>query len=106
MFEQNTDEAFERAEDRAMDHRGAGLRAGAGGEGEVEALGHVVVELDGGELPFALERVGHVNLDLRSVERALARASFRRKAGALERLAESVLSLVPSPFGAAMLFGH
>src|SRR5216683_5138032 len=95
VLEQNTDEAFERAEDRAMDHRGARLRAGAGREGEVEALGHVVVELDGGELPFALERVGHVNLDFRSVERALAQVYFIRKAVALERLAESVLTLVP-----------
>ena len=42
--------------------------------GEAEPLRHLQVELHGAELPAPAERVGHVQVDLRPVERALALA--------------------------------
>ena len=69
---QDPDEALEGAHQRPVDHHRPVLGVVGAGVGEVEALGQVVVELDGAELPRAAERVGHVQVDLRAVERAVA----------------------------------
>ena len=70
-----------RAEDRPVDdHRPLGLPVGVD-VFELEALRqHGEVELDGGDLPVAPQRVLDVDVDLRAVERAVARLQRRRAA--------------------------
>src|SRR4029077_9779341 len=98
MLDQHADEALERAEDRAMDHHGTFLGASAVRVRQVEALGHVVIELNGRDLPFTLERVGYVNLDLGAVERAFLRIYLERDLVALYRVGELGLALLPLLF--------
>ena len=72
VLDQDPDEALERAQQRAVDHHRPVLGVVGARVGELEALGHVVVELHGAELPRAADRVGHVQVDLRAVEGAVA----------------------------------
>jgi hypothetical protein len=73
------------------------------GVGQLEPLGHVVVELHGAELPGAADRVGHVQVDLRPVERAVARVEVVLEALVDERLLEPRLGTVPHLLGADAL---
>ena len=82
-----------RAHQRPVDHHRLVLGVVRAGVGQLEALGEVVVELNGPELPRAAERVGHVHVDLRAVEGAVALVevvletlALERAAGALPRL--------------------
>ena len=63
-----------------------------------EALWHRIVELDRSQLPRAADRVGHVQVDLRSVEGAVALVQLVREPlatqGALERALGGVPHLV------------
>src|SRR5207248_2862693 len=63
--------------------------------GEAEPLRHLAVELDRAELPGPAERVRHVQVDLRAVERALARPDEVLDLGALERRLQLALGEVP-----------
>src|SRR3954452_5145136 len=63
--------------------------------GELEALGHLEVELAGAALPGAAERVGDVEVDLRPVEGPLPRADVVLAPLPLERLAEGRLGALP-----------
>ena len=70
---------------------------------EAEALRHLGVELDRAHLPGAAERVGHVQVDLRAVERAVALVHHVLEPAPLERVAsaasvKSHSSSVPSLF--------
>src|SRR5258708_33454749 len=106
MLDEYADEALERAEDRAMDHHGTFLGAGAVGVRQVETLGHVVIELNRLDLPLTLERVGHVNLDFGAVERALLRIYLERDLIALHRVCKLGLAHLPLLFAAEMVIGH
>ena len=53
--------------------------------GDAESLGHRVIELDGPELPGAPDRVGHVQVDLRPVEGAVALVDVVLEPAPLER---------------------
>ena len=104
VLDQDPDEALEGAHQRAVDHHRAVLGVVGAGVGELEALGHRVVELDGAELPRAADRVGHVQVDLRAVERAVAlvelvlEAALRRARSASAASARSHISSVPMRF--------
>ena len=73
--------------------------------GELEALGHHVVELDGAELPRAADRVGHVQVDLRAVEGAVALVEVVLDAALVERALQRRLGAVPHLLGADPLRG-
>ena len=88
-----------------MDHRRPVLGVVGAGVRELELLGHVVVELDGAQLPRAADRVGHVEVDLRAVERAVALVQLVLEPAALERALERVLGLVPHLLRAHALLG-
>ena len=106
MLDEHADEALQRSEDRAMDHHRTLLGAGAGGVREPETFRRRVVELNRRHLPLTLERIGHVDLDLRSVECALARIDLPCEAVAGQRVAESRLVRAPLLLGAHMMLGH
>ena len=97
VLDQDADEPLERAEDRPVDHhRPLGLPVGVDVV-ELEALRqHGEVDLDGGDLPVAPQRVLDVDVDLRSVERAVARLQLvGQRRSALERVVQRLLGDVP-----------
>src|SRR5437667_6510218 len=61
-------EALHRAEQRAVDHDALVLLAVASGVGDAEALGEVQVDLDGGTLPLAPDRVLELAVDLGRID--------------------------------------
>ena len=95
MLDQDADEAFEGTEQGPVDHHGPVLGVVGAGVGELEALGHPVVELDGAQLPRALERVGHVKVDLRPVERALAHLQLVLQPARVESFGQGGLGAIP-----------
>ena len=88
-----------------MDHHRLVLGVVGARVGEPEAHRHVVVELDRADLPRAAERVGHVQVDLRAVERAVARVEVVGEALAVEHLDQVALGAVPQLVGADPLVG-
>src|SRR5712692_2350866 len=106
MLYKHADESLDRAEDRAMDHYRALFGAGAVGVGQVEALGRIVIELYRRDLPFTLERVGHVDLYFGAVKRAFLRIYLELDLVAAHRVAELRLGHPPLLLGAEMLIGH
>jgi hypothetical protein len=95
VLDQDPDEALEGAHERAVDHGRAVLGVVGAGVLQGEALGHVVVELDRSELPRAPDRVGHVQVDLRPIERAVAGVPLEVQARVDERPLEGRLGAVP-----------
>ena len=84
MLGDDSNEALEAAEDRAVDHDGArGRPARVGGGGlvrgailEVEALGELEVELDGRALERPPQGIADLDVDLGTVESAVARVQL------------------------------
>ena len=105
VLEQDPDEALEGAEQRAVDHHRAVVLVVGARVGEVEALGQVVVGLHRADLPRAAERVGHVQVDLGRVERALALGDLVVDAPLGQRLGELALGVVPELVAAQAVVG-
>src|SRR5207245_10561801 len=72
VFDEDGDEALEAPVDRAVDADRPVLLVVLPHVSELEALGRVVVELDGPELPLAADAVLHGEVELRPVESAIA----------------------------------
>ena len=72
---------------------------------EPEALRHLDVELDRADLPRAAERVDHVQVDLRPVERAVALVDDVLEPAAVERRLQRALGEVPLLVGAELVLG-
>ncbi len=62
---------------------------------QVEAFRQVEVELDRAELPFAAQRVQHLQIDLGTVERAAAGIDLVGDLSAVQRLFQRVLGRLP-----------
>src|SRR5436305_1110941 len=73
MLDQDSDEPLETAENRPVDDDRPVLGVVRAGVLQVEVFRLHVVELDRCALPFAADRVGHVEVDLRTVKRTVAR---------------------------------
>src|ERR1700756_141907 len=106
MLYQHADEALDRAENRAMDHHRTFFGSRARGVRKLEALGQVIIELNRRDLPFPLERIGHINLDLGAVEGAFLRIYLELYLVAAERIAELGLGNAPLFFVAEVMLGH
>ncbi len=72
MLQQDPDEPLVGPHQRPVDHHRPMLGVVGAGVDQAKALRHVEVHLDGTELPGAAERIGHVHVDLGTVERAVA----------------------------------
>jgi hypothetical protein len=72
VLDEDADEPLEAAHQRAVNHHRLVIGVVGALVGELELLRHVVVELHGSELPRTADRVRHVQIDLRAVERAVA----------------------------------
>src|SRR5579864_5423968 len=93
VLDQDPDEALERSVEGAVDDEDRVLGVVGPHIGEPETLRHLAVELDRPELPRPAEDVGDVEVDLRSVERALTRA-------------DDILDPVPLERGLELAFGE
>ena len=105
MFDQDADEAFERAEDRAVKHQRIMLLAIRANVGRVEPLRHARVELERTALPGAADRIGQMELELGAVKGALAFEHRIVEPGFLERPFEVGLGAVPFRVAADALVG-
>ncbi len=76
VLDENAHESLEAAEGRAMNHHGLMRGVVRADVFEAEALGQIVIELHGAELPFAAEAILHHKVELRPVERCFARHGF------------------------------
>src|SRR6266536_5292337 len=95
LLREDADEPLERAVERTVDDEHRMLHVVRPHVGEPETLRHLPVELNRPELPGAAQRVGDVQVDLRPVERALARADDILDLLALERGLDLALGEVP-----------
>ena len=85
VLDEDPDEALERAEKGPVDDEDAVLPVVCSHVREPEPRRHLGVELDGPDLPTPAEHVGHVKVDLRPVERALARTDDVRDRVSIQR---------------------
>jgi hypothetical protein len=72
VLDHDADEPLEGAQDRAVQHHRAVLFAVRADVGRVQPFGQVEVGLERAALPFAADRVGQLEVELRPVERAFA----------------------------------
>ena len=72
---------------------------------QVEPLRHLVIELDRRALPFAADRVGDVEVDLRPVERAVLLVDGVGLAGGVERALQRPFGVIPGRDLAQVLVG-
>src|SRR5918994_313133 len=92
---EDADEPLQRAEQGAVDDHRRVLGVVGSHVREPELARHLVVGLDRPHLPGAAERVAHVQVDLRSVEGALAWADDVLDPMPLERRLQDRLGVVP-----------
>src|SRR6185295_11684096 len=90
--------------DGTMDDRGTVPLTVLADVFEVESFRRLVVELNRRELPGPTESVVDVDVDLRSVEGAIALLDLERQANRLERPGQRALSLVPELLRTERLF--
>ena len=103
VLEEHGHETLQGAERGAVDHH----RTLAGAVGidilQLEALGEVVVHLDGAQLPAAADGVLHHEVQLRAVEGGFARLHDERQALLLRGLDDAGLGLLPVLVGTDVL---
>src|ERR687898_439370 len=95
VLDEDRDESLEAAEDRAMDDDRTMLGIVGPRVLQIEIFGLHVVELYRRALPFAADRVRDIEIDLRSVKRAILLVDRVAHAGALERRLELRLGVLP-----------
>src|SRR3989454_6479921 len=95
MLGQDPDEALERAEDRAVDHHRALGLAVAVDVLEREPLRLLEIDRDGGDLPAPRQRVLDVHVDLRAIERAVARIQLEGQPVGAQRVLQPPLGHRP-----------
>src|ERR1019366_8596127 len=94
VLDEDTEEPFERAEDRPVEDDGTLLRSVLGRVVKVEERGKVEVALERAELPGPPDRVVNAEVDLRTVERPVAGGDDvgppRRLQGRLDHLFRTI----------------
>ena len=105
MLDQDPDEPLVGAVERAVDDVQRMLGVVRPHVREAEARGHLRVELDRAHLPFPSERVLHVEVDLRPVERALSLGDLVRDLVPFERDAQGAFRHVPLLVAAELVLG-
>src|SRR5436190_5540521 len=88
MLDQDCDEPLEAPENCAMNDYGAVLRVVGSGIFQIEPHRQLVVELDRCALPVPADRVGDVEIDLRTVESAILLVDGALHSSAFQRALE------------------
>src|SRR6266540_7559752 len=104
MLDQDPQEALDRAENRAVEHDRAMLLAVLADVGQIEALAVFEVALDRPELPRASQGVFHAEVDLGSIEGAVAGRYHVRAFRLSQRRRQRGLATVPQRVRADALF--
>ena len=95
MLNQNTDETLNGAEAYTVNHDRTLLGAVLSRIFQVKPLRHLEIQLDGAALPCSAQGIPQVEINLRSVERAVAFIDNIIKAHVLQRLLKAVCSHLP-----------
>jgi len=95
VLDQNSEEALDGTEQRAVDHERLMLGAVFTDVLEAEARGQVEIELHGGELPGTADSVDEFDVDFRAVESGFACHGFVGDVHALQGIAEGGGGAVP-----------
>ena len=95
MLDQHAHEPLERTRDRAMDHHRPFLFSVGIGILELEALRQVKVELNGGKLPLASDRIFGNKINLGTVECRLANRLRIRKTKLLQEASQDFFRPLP-----------
>ena len=95
MFDKDTDESFQGAEHRAMQHHRQVLFAVFADVGRSQSSRHVEIHLQGAALPVAPDCISQHELELRSVKRAFPGVMSVVEPGDFERLEQRGFRLVP-----------
>ena len=103
VFNENRDKPFDGARHRAMDDHGPMRCVVVAGVGQVEPLRRVVIQLNRPQLPRPTNAVGHIEIDFRAVERAIAFLQFVFAASGLERRPQRGFGAIPQGVGADTL---
>ena len=72
MLDQDAQKAFDRAENRAVNHNRSVALVVLADKGQVKALRQGHIQLDGAALPGAVQGVFNMQIDFGSVKRAVA----------------------------------
>src|SRR5689334_19743340 len=105
MLNDDADEPFQRTENRAVNHDRTVLGVIGADVRQLEVLRLGVVELYGAELPRTADGIGDVEVELRTVERAVAGVDVIRQAMFLQRLLQSAFGGVPHRIRSHSLVG-
>src|SRR5678815_1169875 len=102
MLNEQSDEPLEGPEDCTVNDDRPVLGIVGADIFQVEPFRHLVIELEGCALPLAANCVGHIDVNLRTVERTIAFIDAVRLIGAFERLLQGRLRICllytsPSP---------
>ena len=103
MLDEQRNEPFEAAENRAVDDHRTVLCVIGADVGEVEALGLHVVELNRRALPLPADGIGDVEVDLRPVKSPVAFVERVRRARRLQRALQLGFGVIPRFDGAEEL---
>jgi len=97
VLDEHHEEALVAPVQRAVDHHRLVVFVVLARVGQVEPVGHVEVELDGGAVPDATQRVLKAEVDLRAVEGAVAGLDVVLVAARFEHVAELLFRGLPDP---------
>src|SRR5882724_11103092 len=95
VLDENAEEAFHGAEQRAMHHERLVAGAVFADVFEAEAGGQVEIELHGGELPRAADRVDELDVDFGTIERAFACDSLIGNVHARQSAGQRIRGVLP-----------
>jgi len=95
VLDEHHEEALVAPVQRAVDHHRLVVFVVLARVGQVEPVGHVEVELDGGAVPDATQRVLKAEVDLRAVEGAVAGLDVVLVAARFEHVAELLFRGLP-----------
>src|SRR5688500_16205820 len=106
VLDEDRDEPLEAAEDRAMDDHRPMFGIICAGVLQIEVFRLHVIELNRRALPLAADRIGHIEVDFRSVERAVLLVDREPHLGALERRFQLRFGMPPCRLLAHMVVRH
>ena len=95
MLDQNAEEAFHGAEQRAVHHKRLVLRAVLGDVLQAKTRGQIEIKLHGGELPGTADGVNQLDVDFRAVECRFALDFLERNVHVLHGVRERSAGTLP-----------
>ena len=105
MFDEDPEKSLDRPHECAVNHDGLMMLAILARVGEVEPLGIVEVDLNGGALPRSAENILNLDVDFGAIKHAFTRVDLVRHPASFERPFQGVGRQGPVLVGADRFFG-